>query len=90
MYFTLFSLTLLPLVIVAKPFPSLHSRAVAIEGYDYAGCFTESPSGRALMGKTFYDDQMTTEKCAAACAGFTWFGTEYGREVCYLLPGANL
>lgn len=56
-------------------------RAIAVEGYVYAGCHTEATSGRALTGKAYYDDLMTTEKCAAACAGYAWFGTEYGREV---------
>lgn len=66
----------------ATPLRYLQARAVAIDGYDYAGCFTEATFGRALTGKTTYDDLMTNEKCALECEGFTWFGTEYGQEVC--------
>ncbi|KAL8735064.1 MAG: hypothetical protein Q9181_002948 [Wetmoreana brouardii] len=46
------------------------------------GCYTEGSESRALTGAVFYDDKMTTEKCAAVCTGFSFFGTEYARE-CY-------
>lgn len=57
------------------------ARAVAINGYDYAGCFTEATFGRALSSKATFNDLMTTELCATACTGYKYFGTEYGREV---------
>ncbi|KAI9774328.1 MAG: hypothetical protein M1840_004222 [Geoglossum simile] len=59
-------------------------------GYNSQGCYTESTTGRALTGKTLATDAMTIELCAATCAGFTWFGVEYGRE-CYCGndPGAG-
>ncbi|KAL8894926.1 MAG: hypothetical protein Q9207_008363 [Kuettlingeria erythrocarpa] len=50
--------------------------------YQAEGCYTEATNGRALSGKTYYDDAMTTAKCASACAGFDLFGLEYYRE-CY-------
>ena len=50
--------------------------------YTSEGCYTEAKGIRALSDVAFYDDAMTVEKCAAACAGYTWFGVEYGRE-CY-------
>lgn len=56
--------------------------------YAREGCYTEaytSPVGqglRTLTGKSYFDDSMTVEKCSTACAGYTWFGLEYGRE-CY-------
>ncbi|KAI4096189.1 MAG: hypothetical protein LQ339_007036 [Xanthoria mediterranea] len=50
--------------------------------YTSEGCYTEATRGRALSGKTYYDDAMTTAKCASACAGFDLFGLEYYRE-CY-------
>ncbi|KAL8845777.1 MAG: hypothetical protein Q9221_009086 [Calogaya cf. arnoldii] len=50
--------------------------------YKAEGCYTEATKGRALTGKTYYDDAMTTAKCASACAGFDLFGLEYYRE-CY-------
>jgi hypothetical protein len=48
--------------------------------YVFVGCQTEATSQRALSEKTYADDSMTLESCAAFCAGFTYFGTEYGRE----------
>lgn len=53
-------------------------------GYTDQGCYTDSTSQRALTGKVYYDDLMTVAKCADACSAFTWFGVEYGREVCQL------
>lgn len=50
--------------------------------YTSEGCYTEATGIRALSDLAYYDDAMTVEKCAAACAGYTWFGVEYGRE-CY-------
>ncbi|KAL8968048.1 MAG: hypothetical protein Q9197_005087 [Variospora fuerteventurae] len=53
-----------------------------VSTYQADGCYTEASSGRALSGKTYYDDAMTIAKCASACAGFDLFGLEYYRE-CY-------
>jgi hypothetical protein len=66
----------------ATPLQLLQPRAaVAIAGYEYAGCYTEATSTWAFSDLSYYDDMMTIEKCAAACSGYAWFGTEYGREV---------
>lgn len=47
----------------------------------YVGCYTEATNIRALTAGTIIDyDAMTTEKCAAACTGFIFFGIEYGGE----------
>lgn len=73
--------TLFSGLVAATPLRNLKERAVAIEAYDYAGCYTEATFGRALAEKTTYDDLMTNQLCAASCVGYTWFGTEYGREV---------
>ena len=36
---------------------------------------------RALSGASYYDyDAMTLEKCASDCAGWAYFGVEYGGE----------
>ena len=60
----------------------LTRRAVAqIPGYDFTGCYTEASKMRALSGTAYFDDAMTIEKCANACAGSKYFGVEYGREV---------
>ena len=53
-----------------------------IPGWGYQGCYTDSGSARVLVGKTTYDSNLTNEKCAAACKGFTYFGTEYSTQ-CY-------
>ena len=82
MYSTLVFTSLLINFAVASPFNLLHSRSiVSIAGYDYAGCYTEATSRHAFSDKSYYNDGMTIEKCAAACSGYKWFGVEYGREV---------
>ncbi|KAH8883555.1 WSC-domain-containing protein [Thozetella sp. PMI_491] len=53
-----------------------------IGNWTYSGCFTEATTGRALADKATADDAMTLETCAAFCEGYSYFGTEYGRE-CY-------
>lgn len=61
---------------------SLTSRAVvAVPGYDYAGCYTDSVADRTFTNRIYVDDAMTIEKCATSCQGYKWFGLEYGREV---------
>ncbi|KAF8862211.1 glyoxal oxidase-like protein [Acephala macrosclerotiorum] len=51
--------------------------------YTFAGCYTEGTNVRALSGDAFYDyTAMTLEACAINCAGFTYWGVEYGGE-CY-------
>ncbi|KAL8637618.1 MAG: hypothetical protein Q9228_005132 [Teloschistes exilis] len=50
--------------------------------YASEGCYTEPSNGRALTGKTIFDDSLTIEKCAMLCADFNYFGVEYYRE-CY-------
>ncbi len=53
-----------------------------IGNYRFAGCYTESPTGRILPGNATSGDDMTAEKCAVFCQGWSFFGTEYSRE-CY-------
>ncbi|KAL8661300.1 MAG: hypothetical protein Q9202_005725 [Teloschistes flavicans] len=67
----------------------------SIGAYNYLGCYTEGTNGRALTGKQnpVGGATLTNEVCAAACQGYTYFGTEYSGE-CYcgnsLLNGAAL
>lgn len=65
----------------ASPVPSLHHRE-AIGGYRLVSCWTEGSGARALGGATFVSADMTLERCMANCAGFDYWGTEYGVE-CY-------
>ncbi|RAL65885.1 hypothetical protein DID88_005548 [Monilinia fructigena] len=50
--------------------------------YTYFGCQTEATSARALVSKASDTANMSLESCEASCSGYTYFGTEYGRE-CY-------
>lgn len=50
--------------------------------WTWLGCYTEATNARALSAKTFADDDMALDSCATFCEGYTYFGTEYGRE-CY-------
>lgn len=60
---------------------SLNRRDIAsVPGYGYEGCWTEATDSRALSGSSYFDDLMTVQKCAIACAKFSYFGVEYGRE----------
>jgi hypothetical protein len=61
--------------------PTLSHRS-KVGAYNLVGCWTEGQGIRALSGATFAYDGMTLESCMANCAGFTYWGTEYGRE-CY-------
>ncbi|PMD52509.1 copper radical oxidase [Hyaloscypha bicolor E] len=60
----------------------LEQRQSTVTGWNYYGCQTEGTSSRALASKATAYDTMTLESCATDCAGYTYFGTEYGRE-CY-------
>ncbi|KUJ12265.1 uncharacterized protein LY89DRAFT_738058 [Mollisia scopiformis] len=66
----------------ATPSPTLgHKQTVGL--YSFQGCYTEGNGVRALSAASFYNyGGMTTEICAADCAGYTYFGVEYGGE-CY-------
>ncbi|MCJ1414010.1 hypothetical protein MMC32_000335 [Xylographa parallela] len=52
--------------------------------YNYAGCFSEATTGRALSARIppAPADGFTIELCAAACQGYQYFGMEYSNE-CY-------
>ncbi|KAF2816734.1 WSC-domain-containing protein, partial [Mytilinidion resinicola] len=54
----------------------------SIAGYSYLSCHTDDVGNRALDAQYLFDNSMTVEKCAAFCANYTYFGTEYGTE-CY-------
>ncbi|KAK4127792.1 heme peroxidase [Parathielavia appendiculata] len=59
------------------------SRNPIVSPYSFVGCWTEGTGVRALSAKTYASGtDMTLESCAAFCAGYKYFGTEYSAE-CY-------
>jgi hypothetical protein len=53
-----------------------------VRDYSFQGCFEEPVDARAIIEQMYADDSMSLEACADFCKGYTYFGTEYGRE-CY-------
>jgi hypothetical protein len=53
-----------------------------IAGYTSQGCYDEPVGTRALTLAVTTSFNMTVELCASFCSGYTYFGTEYGEEVC--------
>ena len=52
-----------------------------VGAYSFQGCYTEGTNVRALTGASFYNyTAMTLEMCSDDCAGFTFWGVEYGGE----------
>ncbi|KAK4219242.1 putative fungistatic metabolite [Rhypophila decipiens] len=58
------------------------ARKPVVGAYTLVGCQTEATGARALSANSYAADTMTLESCATFCSGYTYFGTEYGRE-CY-------
>ncbi|ROV94426.1 hypothetical protein VSDG_05914 [Cytospora chrysosperma] len=59
------------------------SQPSVVGAYNYIGCYGDDTASRALSGKApGLGSSNSLEACAAACAGYTYFGTEYGNE-CY-------
>lgn len=58
----------------------------SVGNYVTKGCWTEGNGVRALTPGAYAYDTMTVESCAASCAGYTYFGVEYGRECEFALP----
>ncbi|OTA08586.1 hypothetical protein A9Z42_0002750 [Trichoderma parareesei] len=53
-----------------------------VRDYSFQGCWEEPVDARAIIEQMYADDSMSLEACADFCKGYTYFGTEYGRE-CY-------
>jgi hypothetical protein len=65
--------------------PTATSPAIkpTVGNYMYYGCQTEATNIRALSDATSVNySSMTLETCAVFCAGYKYFGVEYGGE-CY-------
>lgn len=54
--------------------------AVTVGGYRFLHCGVDSVSDRVLKGGFSHGDAMTIDQCAEDCAGYTYFGLEFGRE----------
>lgn len=48
--------------------------------FAYQGCYTEGNSARALSAASTASGDMTVEKCAAFCLGYSYMGVEYSTE----------
>jgi hypothetical protein len=81
--FVTVSVLLSAIAVNASPYQvsALRRAVVDIPGYESLGCYTEATGKRALSGKIYLDDLMDSQKCAAACEGYNFFGLEYGTEV---------
>lgn len=69
----------------AATVPTAPSTPAILGSYNYLGCYTEATNARALAGASYPNDDMTLDMCEASCVGWTYFGTEYGRECEYLV-----
>ncbi|CAG8960213.1 hypothetical protein HYFRA_00012731 [Hymenoscyphus fraxineus] len=63
------------------PSPTLHI-VPSVGLYNYAGCYTEPSSVRALSSAFYPTDSQTVELCVAACSNtpYKYAGLEYSRE----------
>lgn len=66
----------------APQLPSAIKKVLSSTGLEwtYQNCMTEGYDVRALSAAFNAADNMTLEGCAGFCGGYTYFGTEYGRE----------
>ncbi|CZR64431.1 uncharacterized protein PAC_14329 [Phialocephala subalpina] len=74
------SSTILPAAVSSTTSPAPSSTGLG--AYTYYGCVQELDYIRILNDIHFYDPAMTLEMCEVDCAGYTYFGAEYGTE-CY-------
>ncbi|KAK0560767.1 hypothetical protein OC861_006141 [Tilletia horrida] len=67
--------------------PPPPSQPSAISGtWSFQGCYNDSVASRTLQGLNQNSASSTSlESCASICAGFQYFGTEYGQEIKLLL-----
>lgn len=56
--------------------------AANITGAPYLGCYVDTGAPHPLPSAIISTADMTGARCAQNCAGYRYFGTEYGRE-CY-------
>jgi len=62
---------------------SVATNNAVVDGWNYLTCVVEplqlGINARALTGAIFYSGSMTIGYCASQCAGYTYFGVEYGQ-----------
>jgi hypothetical protein len=58
--------------------PAESSNPLTVDDFTYEGCYTDSVALRVLSGATTTTDDNTLASCAATCAGYNYFGVEYG------------
>ena len=64
--------------VVTPPVVTVPANPTTVGNYVYDGCFTDSIALRVLSGETISRDDMTLASCATICAGYAYFGVEYG------------
>lgn len=81
------STSLAPTSTTAPPAPTGPITVTTLSGWTYLGCYSEATTGRALNSVLLPIPGPNTdvETCATACAGYTYFGVEYGQECEFLM-----
>ena len=60
--------------------PAESSNPTTVGDFTYEGCYADSIALRVLTGSTTTTDDNTLASCAATCAGYNYFGVEYGTQ----------
>ncbi len=60
--------------------PAESGNPTTVGEFTYQGCYADSIAQRVLSGSTTTTDDNTLTSCAAQCAGYNYFGVEYGTQ----------
>ena len=60
--------------------PAESGNPTTVGDFTYEGCYADSIALRLLTGSTTTTDDNTLASCAATCAGYNYFGVEYGTQ----------
>ncbi|KAF8859291.1 hypothetical protein BDZ45DRAFT_650284 [Acephala macrosclerotiorum] len=83
------SSTILPAAVSSTTTTSPSPSSTGLGAYTYYGCVQELDYARILNELIFYNPAMTLEMCEADCAGYTYFGAEYGSECTFSLSSSH-